>query len=52
MEMDPKAVEKGARRPYERPIVVKERRMSFPSKIIAGGRQIVCRQCSACHGCR
>lgn len=38
---------------YERPIVIKEKKMSFPIKIIeADGKRIVCKQCSSCHGCR
>ncbi len=41
-----------ARLPYEKPIVVKERGMNFPLRILANGRDVVCKQCSACHGCR
>ncbi len=52
MAVDPKAVEKGARMPYERPVIIKGRGMSFPLKILAGGREIACKQCSSCHGCR
>ncbi len=38
---------------YERPVLVKERKMIFPMQIIeANGKQIVCKQCSSCHGCR
>jgi hypothetical protein len=38
---------------YERPIVVKERKMTFPIQIIeAKGKRVVCKQCSSCHGCR
>ncbi len=53
MAVDPKAVEKGARSPYERPMIVKEKGMSFPSRILSpGGQAVVCKQCSSCHGCR
>ncbi len=38
---------------YERPISVKEKKMSFPIKIMeASGRRVVCKQCSSCHSCR
>lgn len=38
---------------YERPIVVKEKRMTFPLEIIqANGKRVVCKQCSSCHSCR
>jgi len=38
---------------YEQPILVKEKRMTFPTKIIeAKGKRVVCKQCSSCHGCR
>jgi cytochrome c2 len=38
---------------YEKPTITKQTRMTFPMDLInakSGGR--VCRQCSACHGCR
>jgi len=39
--------------PYERPVLVKEKKMTFPAKIIeANGKRVICKQCSSCHGCR
>ncbi len=41
------------KKPYERPVVVKQERMTFPLEILeAKGKRVVCRQCSSCHGCR
>ncbi len=40
------------RQPYEKPSLAKEVGMDFPLRIIVGGREVVCKQCSACHGCR
>lgn len=37
---------------YEKPIVVKVSKMTFPMEIISKGQKVVCRQCSSCHGCR
>ena len=37
---------------YEKPVVVKETKMVFPTEIISKGREIACKQCSNCHGCR
>lgn len=37
---------------YEKPIVVKVKKMNFPMEIIAKGGRVVCKQCSGCHGCR
>jgi hypothetical protein len=38
---------------YESPILVKEKKMTFPIQIIeAKGKRVVCKQCSSCHGCR
>jgi cytochrome c len=38
---------------YQRPVLVKEKKMTFPTQIIeVNGKRVVCRQCSACHGCR
>ena len=38
---------------YERPVIVKEKKMSFPIEIMeAGGKRVVCKQCSTCHACR
>lgn len=41
------------KQPYEPPIVAKEKQMTFPLRLLTGsGKEIVCKQCSACHGCR
>jgi len=38
---------------YEKPIIMKERTMTFPMDIINSlGYRISCTQCSSCHGCR
>ena len=38
---------------YERPILVKEKKMNFPMQIIlASGKGVICKQCSSCHSCR
>lgn len=38
---------------YERPILIKVEKMSFPLEIIeAKGKRVVCKQCSSCHACR
>jgi len=38
---------------YEHPVLVKEKKMTFPMQIIeANCKRVVCRQCSSCHGCR
>lgn len=38
---------------YERPVLVKEKKMDFPIRILeASGKQVVCKQCSSCHACR
>ena len=38
---------------YEKPIVQKVKKMTFPVDIIqANGQRLVCKQCSSCHGCR
>lgn len=38
---------------YEKPIVRKQMKMDFPLQIInASNRELACRQCSSCHGCR
>lgn len=38
---------------YERPILIKEKKMTFPLQIIeAKGKRVVCKQCSSCHSCR
>lgn len=41
------------KRQYERPILIKEKKMVFPIQIIeAKGKRVVCKQCSSCHACR
>ncbi|MCL0057588.1 hypothetical protein M1N05_00765 [Dehalococcoidales bacterium] len=38
---------------YERPVLVKEKKMTFPTQIIeTSGKKVICRQCSSCHACR
>ena len=38
---------------YERPILIKDKKMIFPTQIIeARGKRVVCKQCSSCHACR
>lgn len=38
---------------YEHPVLVKEKKMTFPIRIIeAKGKRVVCKQCSSCHACR
>jgi hypothetical protein len=40
-------------RKYEKPKIVKETKMTFPTDIIeAAGKGQVCKQCSSCHNCR
>ncbi len=41
-----------AKQPYEKPIPVKDNRISIDYRLLHHGKQIVCRQCSSCHGCR
>lgn len=44
---------KQTQKAYERPILVKEKKMTFPIRIIeASGKRAVCKQCSSCHACR
>ena len=38
--------------PYEWLVIEREKGMTFPFRILAGKREIVCKQCSSCHGCR
>lgn len=41
------------KKPYQKPVIIKNRKMTFPVEIInAKGDRVVCRQCSSCHGCR
>jgi cytochrome c len=41
------------KKPYERPVIEKQQKMTFPMELISvNGKRVVCRQCSACHGCR
>lgn len=45
--------EKKKKKPYKKPLFVKENGLVFPKEIIEqfnGGR--FCLQCSGCHGCR
>jgi len=38
---------------YECPVLIKEKKMTFPIQIIeAQGKRVVCKQCSSCHSCR
>lgn len=37
---------------YERPLIIKEKGMSFPMRILVAGKDVTCKQCSSCHGCR
>lgn len=38
---------------YEHPILIKEKGMNFPIRILeASGKQVICKQCSSCHACR
>jgi hypothetical protein len=38
---------------YAPPVLVKEKKMRFPVRIIeSNGRRVVCKQCSSCHSCR
>ena len=38
---------------YEKPVITKQTKMTFPIDIMeASGKGVVCRQCSSCHGCR
>lgn len=37
---------------YQRPMIVKEAKMVFPRVILSRGKQVGCKQCSSCHGCR
>jgi len=44
---------KERKKPYKKPVFIKNKKMTFPMDIIAkfnGGR--FCVQCSGCHGCR
>jgi hypothetical protein len=42
---------------YEPPFIEKTEKMTFPTEwikdyLIKGDKEIYCRQCSSCHGCR
>ena len=38
---------------YERPVLVREKKMNFPVQILeSNGKRLVCKQCSSCHACR
>lgn len=43
---------KKAKEEYERPLVIKEKGMTFPTRIIRAGKEVICKQCSSCHACR
>ena len=46
-------MKKDKKKTYEKPTLKKEKTMNFPIEIINSScKRIVCRQCSACHGCR
>lgn len=36
---------------YEKPKIIKEIKMQFPTKIIET-KGVVCKGCSSCHGCK
>ncbi len=41
------------KKPYQKPIIVPEKQMTFMfDGIRKSGATISCRQCSSCHGCR
>jgi len=42
------------RREYQKPIIVRQVKMTFPWNIVEtmAGKTITCKQCSSCHGCR
>ena len=37
---------------YEKPIITKQIRMTFPIDIMETNSKSVCKQCSSCHSCR
>ncbi len=38
---------------YEKPVIVKQTKMTFPIDIReANGKGVVCKMCSSCHSCR
>jgi hypothetical protein len=46
-------MKKEEKKKYEKPVLKKEGKMTFPVDIINdSGNKVVCRQCSGCHGCR
>jgi len=46
-------MEKSKEKKYEKPIIVKQAKMTFPIDIMEdNGKGMVCRQCSSCHSCR
>lgn len=47
-------MKKDKKKVYEKPILKKEETMKFPVEIIneSSEKEIVCKQCSGCHGCR
>lgn len=41
------------KRAYEKPVLKKEDKMIFPLTLVnLANRELACRQCSSCHGCR
>lgn len=46
-------MEKSKERKYEKPVIKKQEKMTFPIKIMSSqNRKLACKQCSSCHGCR
>jgi hypothetical protein len=40
-------------KPYQKPFIKKEDRMTFPTEVIeTSSKRVVCKQCSSCHGCK
>jgi hypothetical protein len=38
---------------YAKPEILKQEKMDFPLRGVQGdGKELACRQCSSCHGCR
>lgn len=46
-------MKKGRIKKYEKPIIIKQTKMTFPIDIMeSNGKGFVCKQCSSCHSCR
>lgn len=41
-----------AKKVYEKPVIVKQKKMVITETIFEAMNMLVCRQCSSCHGCR